>query len=594
MLRNFTCLVLLLGVSVARLQAQDNPYTDSLKTNLEHATSTRDKIRWMGELSIFYLPINKEQSDNYASQLQQLAEQSRDRELMASALLINARRFSSFTGIQANINIAMEYAQKALALAKANHMEEYEAWSYLRMASCARASSNNEKALNYDNLASSIAASSENDSLKVEAYISIAQTYLRKDDKMLGFRNLLRALDVAETKKGYNYYEQRDAYYALSDFYSDLEEWEKAKDYIYKAIALTHKFKIRYDRLTFYNQLGRIYAANQQYDIAGGMFEKALALADTLKFEVIKFNTYDGMMGMYIAAKQPEKALDLIRKKPTIKEVMKSAGFYYYLELIYGMVYTKMDKLDSADYYYRKAEPAINANTSLRIKYEFYDNMGTLAKKQGNYKRAIEYWKKSEAIANTTGNLQFHEETAQKLDSCYQHIGDFKNAYYYNRQFQLYADSIKRMSTEKDLMLLEVENENKRKEREEIREVEATRARHNIQYMGITVAIACVFIILTMFGIFRVSSTTIRILGFFAFIFLFEFIILLADNQIHHWTHGEPWKVMAIKIVLISVLLPLHHFIEEKVIHYLTSRKMLELNKAALLAKFVSRKEEEN
>jgi uncharacterized membrane protein len=168
---------------------------------------------------------------------------------------------------------------------------------------------------------------------------------------------------------------------------------------------------------------------------------------------------------------------------------------------------------------------------------------------------------------------------------------DFKNAYLYNNKYRVYSDSLRKLSTEKDLMALEVENENKRKEREALAEEEAVRTRHNIQYMGITVAIACVFILLTMFGIFRVSSTTIRILGFFAFIFLFEFIILLADHEIHHLTHGEPWMIMAIKIVLISILLPLHHFLEEKVIHYLTSRKMLELNKAALFSKLMPKRE---
>jgi hypothetical protein len=48
-----------------------------------------------------------------------------------------------------------------------------------------------------------------------------------------------------------------------------------------------------------------------------------------------------------------------------------------------------------------------------------------------------------------------------------------------------------------------------------------------------------------------------------------------------------------IKIGLISVLLPLHHYLEEKVIHYLTSKKLVELNKEAIFSKFVSRKEAE-
>ncbi len=176
------------------------------------------------------------------------------------------------------------------------------------------------------------------------------------------------------------------------------------------------------------------------------------------------------------------------------------------------------------------------------------------------------------------------QRVARVMDSTYQKLGDFKNAYSYNRQYHAYTDSLQMLATEKDLMLLEVADEAKRREREEQKAEEQMHARHNIQYMGITAAIASVFIVLVMLGIFRVSTGTIKALGFFAFIFLFEFMILLADNQIHHWTHGEPWKVMLIKIALISLLLPLHHYLEEKVIHYLTSHHMLE-HKESLLSK---------
>jgi hypothetical protein len=73
-----------------------------------------------------------------------------------------------------------------------------------------------------------------------------------------------------------------------------------------------------------------------------------------------------------------------------------------------------------------------------------------------------------------------------------------------------------------------------------------------------------------LLGVFRISPAVIKGLGFFAFIFLFEFIVLLLDSQIHEITHGEPWKVLGIKIFIIALLLPLHHWLEEKMLHYLT------------------------
>jgi hypothetical protein len=81
------------------------------------------------------------------------------------------------------------------------------------------------------------------------------------------------------------------------------------------------------------------------------------------------------------------------------------------------------------------------------------------------------------------------------------------------------------------------------------------------------------FIALVMLGWFAVPAGLIRALGFVSFIFLFEFIILLADKSIVRWTHEEPWKVLAIKIGLAAILVPLHHWLEHKVTHYLSHRK---------------------
>lgn len=590
-MRYFILLTCILFISLRAAHAQDNPYTDSIKVNLQKATSSREKIICLDELSRFYLAVDRSLSDQYANEMQQIAEESRDRELIILSLLNNARRFSNYSAQVENINAARKFLQKALELAKSNHLPEYEAWAYIYLALCERENSDNDKALSYNNLALSLITNSDNDSLRVSAYISTGNTYLARNDKMLAFRNYLQALDIAETKVKDSYDLQRDVCYALSSFYRSLDEWEKAKDYIYKANALTYKYKKRYDRLNNYNKLGLIYSRSKQYDIAQTFYDKSLALADTLNFELVKVNTYSGLLNMYIAEKRPAKTLEFIRQRPEFQQFLTKAGYGYVLDQIRGMAYIDFDKLDSAEYYFAKVEPYFESKANRVNKYWFYDNMGTLFEKKKDYQKSLFYWKKAEAMSNEIGDLELKIDVAQRLDSLYQKSQDFKNAYIYNNRYQVYSDSLRKLSTEKDLMALEVENENKRKEREALQAEEDTRTRHNIQYMGITVAIACVFILLTMFGIFRVSSTTIRILGFFAFIFLFEFIILLADHEIHHWTHGEPWKIMAIKIVLISILLPLHHYLEEKVIHYLTSRKMLELNKAALFSKLMPKRE---
>jgi pentatricopeptide repeat protein len=584
----FFLLVCSPSLLLAQQQESNNPYTDTLKKNLETATTAEQKVRLLGKLAQFYMGPDKALSDEYAEQQAQVAETSRDRKLMIQALHSNAQRYYNMAGRQDNITTGISYSQKALDLAKVSNLNDYEAWSYMLLARGARSNGDNDKALNYNNLAVSLANTIDNDSLKIISFNSLGNTYLNKKENILAFRNYLQALNLAENLNRYELL--KSCFLTMSTFYTDLEDYERAKDFVYKALTLTVKNKVAIDRHEIYNRLGQIYAREKKYDMAMDFYEKSLALADTLKFEIIKLNTYGLMMDSYIASNQVEKALEFFNSKPELKQFMKKAGFQHFIDQAYGIGYTQMGLLDSAYYYMKKSEPGFEKNASVFNKHWFFNNMATFYKKKGDYKTALTYNLKAKVIADEIGSMEFKQLDAMNLDSIYQKLGDFKNAYLYNRQYQQAKDSLEKLSAEKGLMVMEVENENKRKQREVVLAVEALREKHNIQYMAITVAIAAVFFILVMFGIFSVSETTIRVMGFFAFIFLFEFIILLADNQIHHWTHGEPWKILSIKIGLISILLPLHHFLEKRVINYLTSKKMFELNKEAILSKFSTKK----
>jgi hypothetical protein len=319
-----------------------------------------------------------------------------------------------------------------------------------------------------------------------------------------------------------------------------------------------------------------VYTLDKQYDIATEYYEKVLSVSDSIHFDLFKINGYLSILEQYMFSGQADKALAYFKSKPDLVDFMQRANIQHYAYQTYAQVYSGIGKYDSAKYYFTLAEPLFETKANVANRYRFYTQFANLYLKMKNPAKALDYFQRARAVGETSDNLEMKQDVALALDTTYQKLGDFKNAYDYNRRYHAYADSLKMLATEKDLMLLEVEDEHKRREREELKAEEATRQRHNIQYMGITAVIASVFIMLVMAGIFRVSQGTIKIIGFLAFIVLFEFIILIADNQIHHWTHGEPWKILLIKIGLISLLSPLHHFLEEKVIHYLISRRMIE------------------
>jgi len=577
----FLLIILFLLPLTTNILAQENGYLDSLNHSLKLAKTDAERTKLLEDLSVFYMVIDRSQADVYIRQLQDIAERSRDRRLMVRALLTDASRYYVVgAGNREDGAKALISAQRALDLAKASGLDDGEAGAYMMLAHIARGNGESDKALNYDNLALSLAGNTDSDSLRVSCLASVGDTYMLKEERLLAFRHYLQALSLAE---GLQHYEPlKEAYYKLAEFYQELGEYEKAKDYLFKIYALTIKYNDAFERIMLYRYIGVIYTQQKQYDVATSYYEKVLAVSDSLRFETFRVTGYVSILEQYLQSGQADKALAYFKASPDLRDFMRQAHAERYIYQTYGLVHSGMGRYDSAQYYYDLAEPLVEGQGNVASRYKFYTYQAKAYSGQKQYDKALVYLQKANRLGEVSGNLEMKQAVSLALDTTYQKLGDFKNAYFYNRQYHAYTDSLRAFATEKDLMLLEVADEAKRREREALKAEEELHARHNIQYMGITVAIAVVFIVLVMLGIFRVSKSMIKILGFFAFIFLFEFIILLADNQIHHWTHGEPWKVMVIKIILISLLLPLHHFLEEKVIHYLTSHHLLERKNSLL------------
>jgi tetratricopeptide (TPR) repeat protein len=546
---------------------------DSLKKNLSLSRTDADKIYYLMELADFYKGLDNDLSKSYADQAMEVAELSRDRQLIALAWVQSGNRWLNLGAITDDISKAMDCFLRAEKTARENSLDEELAYSYIGMARVSRAKGDYSQALNYNNLALSIAGTSGSDSLKVAAYNSMGNTYRLRNEKLLAFRSYLDALNVAELSGKDNLLKLVNDVMVV--FYSSIEEYDKAIDYEMKTMAIDRKNNNRYGLLDDYNGTGKLFAAKKQTDLALSMYERAIVLADSLKFPSTTINSYLNIANIYFNNNENQKGVTYLNEHPQLLEFIRKAGMEFYLDRDYGTIYCQMGKNDSAYYFFKKAEPQFEQKANPTGKFEFYQQFGDFYKDRKDYRTAIAYYLKAQRIGEQVKDISKLEVSAKNLDTLYERAGDVKTAYLYNVAYNQYKDSLQSLAKESDVLKLEVDSDNRRRERQAKEEEERTLRRHNIQYMGFTAGIASLFIMLVMLGFFMVSPRTIRALGFFSFIFLFEFIILLADKQIHEWTHGEPWKILIIKIFLAAILLPLHHWLEHKVIHYLSTRKKI-------------------
>jgi hypothetical protein len=148
-------------------------------------------------------------------------------------------------------------------------------------------------------------------------------------------------------------------------------------------------------------------------------------------------------------------------------------------------------------------------------------------------------------------------------------------AYHFARLNQRYTAALTQANRQDEILMMDMENELRGRELLARQEEARTQHRHNIQYTAIVLLIGFCFMVLALLGSFRVPRWAITGMGYFSFIFFFEFIILIIDHRLHELTHGEPWKILGIKIIIIAILLPLHHWLEHRVVHYLQTHRMI-------------------
>ena len=581
------CLLFLSGLAFISARGQEAAAVDSIKHALASSTTVEEKVKWLDNLSRTLMNVDLAESEKYGDQLILLAEESRNRQLMIDAYRSNAVRCSYFSGQKDYSKRSIDYYNKALDIARKEKIEKEIGGLQLSLAIAHLAVADKDKALNYANQGFSLISTLSNDSLTVEAHNTYGAVYLARNDKTLSLRNYLTALRLAEEMKEESKLEKkakatllRNCYLNLSRFYKTIEDYDKAIDYYARAYKklddLTEK-QVPYQRVIDINSIGNLFSDKKSYDIAISYFERSVKMADSLRFSTLKIPGYVSLLNQYLHLDQPKKALEYMRSSQgqALTGYLTKLGLSAVTDQVYAVIYTQLDQYDSARAYFSKAMPYFEKSTSEHNKINFYIQLATFYKKSGENSKATEYFLQVKEMGDRLGQLENAQEAAAQLDSLYTKNGNYQLASQYNRIYYQYKDSIEKLSKAKELTQVEAADEQQRQERLIKEQEEIKRRRNNIQYMAITIGIVFLFISLVVLGMFKVSATTIKMIGFFAFLMFFEFIFLIFKKNIYSITHGEPWKDLLFMIGLAAILLPLHHWLEEKVIHYLTSHNRL-------------------
>ncbi|MBK9457485.1 MAG: hypothetical protein IPO24_18855 [Bacteroidetes bacterium] len=411
----------------------------------------------------------------------------------------------------------------------------------------------------------------------LSTHLAVGVIQQNMNNNVEAIRNYLDALTIAEAEQ--DVVLRMKCYNQLSNFYNLIKAYDKAIQYKLKELEIAEhasnldssrimKLKFDLEIISFNNrkinekQLYKIL----DFAIAHKNVDLKRDCLVTLRSHLIKQNDFAQLHKLF-HVEYPEE-LESIRKSDTTN--------YYRLQAFFS----EYDgNIDSAKLFFEKAAMRINQSNDKLRKSSFYMRFGDFYERNGFHDDAIQQYRSAYLLAASMPYYEFMLEASGKLEKIHLGLSDYTNAYKYGNINRNITDSIRNLTQKEELMLIEIENEEVLREQRLEQGKEATRRRNNIQYTAITIIIATAFLLLLVMGGIKVSRTLIHSVAFLCFIFFFEFLILLFDTWIHHLTHGEPWKILAIKILLMCGLVPFHHMVEKNMIHYLTDDKETWLQK---------------
>lgn len=558
--------------------AQQTAVTDSVMKLYEKEQKLIEKARLAGELSQMFMAIDTLKSDYWGNKALENAEFSRDRKAMWKAHLDNGLRYSFISAKKNYLVKSNQYLDLAYKIAKENKLEKEQAEVLLWQAYLQRMIPDIDKSITLITQAFALTQSLNNDSLMAACYLSFSKSYDDKGDKLLTLKNVFEATAIAERIQ--NLPLERTCYLQLSDFYYSTKNYDKALDYAFKVLDLDNRSKSdesRYGKGGVYNTIGSIYVQKKNYSMAQTFYEKSIRYADSVGFPPMKMQGSMSLFNMYLSSDEPQKALAYFNGRQDLKQYIINYGLGSVVDQAYAVVFTNMNQLDSASYYYSRCLPFFEDGLNAASKINFYYYYGDYLMRKNDMTGAISVFEKAKQLAEATQNLNSIRIYAKLLDSAYSLTGNYSQALFYNKLANKCKDSLDKLGKEDEILQLQITDEEKRMERQAAAEKEKIEKRNRIQYMAIVIAIAAVFVGLVMLGFLRVSASTIRIIGFFAFLMFFEFIFLVFKKSIYGITQGEPWKDLGMMVLVAALLVPLHHWVEHRVIHYLSSQHMLRL-----------------
>lgn len=549
--------------------AQFSRKVDSLSNICNNAEDDKIKVAACGRLAeLYYVYQLDDAGDSMLQRQVKIAELSGDKQLLLDAYFGNAITNITAWRSKSTFDKALAFLSMGLDYSRSLGNDEYLALAHARIAWLYRKWGQTDKAFISANSAFTSALNIENDSIKIITAIELGDAYQAKNDVLPAFKIYTKAYEDAVIINNLSL--QSEVNHRFAELYLGLKNPKTRLEYLLKNEKQNKENHYTEGLIKDYIDLARA-TDEKSYAL------KAIHLADSLHMDKYLLQAKKIIYGYYaFIIKNADSTFRYINENEDLKLFFRNRGLPSYYNTV-GFIYQYAGNIDSAILYYQKAMTGLDTSFDISSRQSVYVQLGECFTQKGQIAEAIKYYQKACLMANNLKNLGDAAACTKALSDLYEKTGDYKNAIDYYKKNELIKDSLAALSSQRDIALAEINNE-KRNHENELAKLEKKKInRRNLQYIAITILISFFFIALIVLGMFPLNKLTIKLTGFFVFICLFEFIVLLIDSWLHRIAHGEPLKIWLMKIFIIALLVPCQHFLEHQMVKFIESAKLHKL-----------------
>ncbi|MBL4624680.1 MAG: tetratricopeptide repeat protein [Flavobacteriales bacterium] len=358
----------------------------------------------------------------------------------------------------------------------------------------------------------------------------------------------------------------------------------EALEYFHKALKVQEELQDKWGMATCMHNIGYMYKSQDDLEKGLEYYYKSLKIREEIQDKLGIAETCNNIALIYNRFGDPScelsneecvvlsksKAFDLYIKTLKLEEELgNKRGIAGTLNNI-GSMYEYQGKLEKALEHFERA-----LGIQKEIKYKkgmaiCNDNIAALLLKMGNLKGAKEFAARGMELATELAYPRSIMESAETMKSIALVERNYQQALEMYELQIIMRDSINNEKTQKatirqqtkyEFEKAQLVAEQQRTEALRIKNAELKR-RDNLQYTIIFLVILLVFGLVLSLGFIRLPPTIAEGLIFFAFLILFEFILVLVDPYVDDWTGGEPMYKLLLNAVLAGLIFPLHALFE--------------------------------